>query len=117
VERPVAGVHLRREVDRVSSTIEMPPERIALEPERLQQGLARLVLSVVELLREVIERQAVRRVELGDLSEDQVERIGLALLRLDEQLRVLRDAFELTEDDVTLKLRFGGAGAGTTDER
>ena len=112
----MAGVHVRRAVAHVNA-VEMRPERLELEPERLEQGLARLVLSVIELLREVIERQAVRRVEVGDLSEDEVERVGLALLRLDERLRAMRDSFGLSEDDVTLKIRLGGAGDRTTDER
>ena len=101
----------------MTSTVEMRPERLELDSERLEQGLARLVLSVIELLREVIERQAVRRVEIGDLAPDEVERVGLALMRLDERLRALREAFGLSEDDVTLKLRVGGANARAADER
>ena len=113
----MAGVHLRVAVADVNRTLELPANRLQLDGERLEQGLARLVLSVVELLREVIERQAVRRVEAGDLSADEVERVGLALLRLDERLAVLRETFDLTHDDVTLKLRVGGAGGPTIDER
>jgi hypothetical protein len=101
----------------MTSTVELRPERLELDPEGLERGLARLVLSVIELLREVIERQAVRRVEIGDLTDDEVERVGLALLRLDERLRAMRDAFGLSEDDVTLKLHLGGAGGGTNRER
>jgi hypothetical protein len=82
------------------------PERLELEPERIEQGLARLVLAVVELVREVLERQAVRRVEAGGLSEEEVERLGVALMRLNERLAAIREVFGLTEEDVTL--RFGG---------
>ena len=101
----------------MTQALELRPERLELEPDRLEQGLARLVLSVLELLREVIERQAIRRVEVGDLSDDEVERVGLALLRLDERLRAMRESFGLTQDDVTLKLGLGGAGGAANDQR
>lgn len=81
--------------------------RLDLEPERIEQGLARLVLALVELVREVLERQAVRRMESGGLSAEQTERLGLALLRLDARMRALREAFGLSEDDVTLRVRAG----------
>jgi hypothetical protein len=84
--------------------IALVPERIDLEPDRIEQGLARLVLAVIELIREVLERQAVRRVEGGALSRDEVERLGLALLRLDEKMHEIRDAFGLTEEDLALRL-------------
>ena len=95
------------------SALDLGNKSLDLEPERLEQGLARLVLSVIELVREVLERQAVRRVEAGGLSEEEIERLGLALLRLQERMTVLREAFDLDEDDVTLKLRVGGGGAGS----
>jgi len=101
----------------MTSTVRLPSERLELEPEGLEQGLARLVLTVIELLREVIERQAVRRVELGDLTPQEIERVGLALLRLDQRLAEMRELFGLTQDDVTLKLRVGGVGGATNDQR
>jgi hypothetical protein len=88
----------------MDQTVGLPFRRLELEPERIEQGLARLVLAVVELIREVLERQAVRRVEAGGLSDEEVERLGLALLRLDERLATVREAFGLTQDDVTLRL-------------
>jgi len=101
----------------MTSTVQLPSERLELEPEGLEQGLARLVLTVIELLREVIERQAVRRVELGDLTPQEIERVGLALLRLDQRLAEMRELFGLTQDDVTLKLRVGGVSGATNDQR
>lgn len=79
--------------------------RIALDPERVEQGLVRLVLMVVETLRQVIERQAIRRVEGGRLSEEEIERLGLALLRLEQKMDELKRQFGLTEEDLSLKLQ------------
>ena len=95
----------------MSANVRMPAQRLELEPERIEQGLARLVLSVIELVREVLERQAVRRVDAGDLTDDEVERLGVALMRLNERLGALRESFGLTEEDVTLRFSGGGGHA------
>lgn len=78
--------------------------RIALEPRSPERGLATLVLTVVELLRQLIERQALRRVDVGDLSDDQVERIGETLLGLEEQMIELCRHFGLDPRDLNLDL-------------
>src|SRR5918911_965878 len=76
------------------------PERINADPERVEQGLARLVLTLVELLRKVLEHQAVRRMEGGTLSDEEIERLGLALLRLSERMDELKGVFGLTDIDL-----------------
>ena len=80
------------------------PERINADPEKVEQGLARLVLTVIELLRRVLEHQAVRRMDGGTLSDEQVERLGLALLRLNERMGVLKETFGLTDEDLSIDL-------------
>jgi len=80
------------------------PERINADPERVEQGLARLVLTVIELLREVLEHQAVRRMDGGTLSEEQVEQLGLALLRLNHRMDELKGVFGLTNEDLNIDL-------------
>ena len=80
------------------------PERINADPERVEQGLARLVLTVIELLREVLEHQAVRRMDGGTLSEEQVEQLGLALLKLNHRMDELKDLFGLTDEDLNIDL-------------
>jgi hypothetical protein len=82
----------------------IPERRIAADPDTAERGLVSLVLTVVELLRQLIERQAVRRVEEGDLTEDQVERIGLTLMRLAERMSELCDHFGLTLEDLDIDL-------------
>lgn len=79
--------------------------RINLEPETIEKGLVKLVLMVVETLRQVIERQAIRRVEGGTLSDDEIERLGLALLRLEQRMGQLRETFGFDESELTLSLR------------
>jgi CRISPR/Cas system-associated endonuclease Cas1 len=78
--------------------------RIDADPESVERGLVSLVLTVVELLRQLMERQALRRVEAGDLSDEQVERIGSTLLALDERMAELRDHFGLTAEDLNIDL-------------
>ena len=80
------------------------PERINADPDKVEQGLARLVLTVIELLRRVLEHQAVRRMDGGSLSEEQIERLGLALLRLNERMDELKKTFDLTDDDLSVDL-------------
>src|SRR5690348_2290214 len=72
------------------------PDRINADPERVEQGLARLVLTVIELLREILEHQAIRRMDGGTLNEQEVERLGLALLKLNHRMDELKGVFGLT---------------------
>jgi hypothetical protein len=78
--------------------------RLEVDAESVERGLASLVLTIVELLRQLMERQAVRRMDLGDLSEEQVERLGSTLMALEEQMVHLREYFGLTAEDLNLDL-------------
>jgi hypothetical protein len=80
------------------------PERINADPDQVENGLARLVLTVIELLREILEHQAIRRMDGGTLSEDQIERLGLALLKLKERMDELKTTFGLTDEDLNIDL-------------
>jgi hypothetical protein len=80
------------------------PERIETDPERVEQGLARLVLTLIEVLRKVLEHQAVRRMEGGTLTDDEVERLGLTLLRLNDRMEELKGVFGLKDDDLDIDL-------------
>jgi hypothetical protein len=80
------------------------PERINADPEKVEQGLARLVLTVIELLRRVLEHQAVRRMDGGTLTDEQIERLGLALLRLNDRMDELKKTFGLTDEDLSIDL-------------
>ncbi|MBW3564919.1 MAG: gas vesicle protein K [Acidobacteria bacterium] len=80
------------------------PERISADPEAVENGLAKLVLSIIELVRKLLERQALRRMDRGTLSEEEIERIGLALMKLEEKMEELRKVFGLSEEDLNLTL-------------
>jgi Gas vesicle protein K. len=78
--------------------------QIRLDPEDIQKGLGKLVLAVIELIRQLLERQAVRRMEGGSLTEEEIERLGLTLLGLDEQMVRLKKEFGLKDEDLNLDL-------------
>jgi gas vesicle protein GvpK len=80
------------------------PRRIDADPERVERGLAQLVLTLIELLRQLMERQAVRRIDHGGLSEDETERLGLAFMKLDERMEELKQEFGLEDADLNIDL-------------
>jgi len=92
---------LRRELQQIRGAL---PERINVDAEGLEQGLAQLVLTLIEFLRQVLERQAVRRMEGGTLSDEEVERVGLALMKLEEKVHELADQFGLRPSDLNINL-------------
>ena len=93
---------LRRELQHLKmSTL---PDRINVDPEGVEQGLAQLVLTLVEFLRQLLERQAVRRMEGGSLTDEEVERVGLALMKLEEKVHQLATQFGLEPSDLNINL-------------
>ncbi|MFF0453359.1 gas vesicle protein K [Nocardia africana] len=78
--------------------------RIDTDPESVERGLVTLVLTLVELLRQLMERQALRRVDAGDLTDAQVERIGTTLMLLEQRMAELREHFGLTPEDLNIDL-------------
>jgi hypothetical protein len=79
-------------------------QRIDCDSENIEQGLARLVLSLIELLRRLMERQAIRRMEGGSLEDAQIEEMGLALMKLEQKIRELAEQFNLKPEDLNLDL-------------
>jgi hypothetical protein len=86
------------------STVADLPGKIRLRPENVRNGLAQLVLTLVELLRELLERQALRRIDAGSLSTAEVERLGTTFLRLAEEIDRLKQYFGFTDEDLNLNL-------------
>jgi hypothetical protein len=89
------------ELDRAQSALR---RRVEADPEKLEKGLAQLVLTLIELLRQLMERQALRRIEGGTLSEEEIERLGRTFMALAERMDELKETFELEDDDLNLNL-------------
>ena len=78
--------------------------RVNADPDNLERGLAQLVMTIVELLRQLMERQALRRIDGGTLSDEEVERLGRTFMELDKRMEELRETFGLDEEDLNLNL-------------
>ena len=98
---PGAAAEFERELREIARAL---PERIDADPEHVEQGLARLVLTLIEVLRKVLEHQAVRRMDGGSLSDEEVERLGVALLRLSDRMDELKRLFGLDDEDLEIDL-------------
>ncbi len=90
--------------DKLAFTESMIPERISADPEIVENGLAKLVLSIIELVRRLLEKQALRRMDGGNLSEEEIERLGNALMKLEEKMAEMKRVFGLADEDLNLKL-------------
>ncbi|MFC4106393.1 gas vesicle protein K [Micromonospora zhanjiangensis] len=77
---------------------------VDVDREGVERGLGSLVLTIIELLRQLMERQALRRIDQGDLTEEQIEKIGSTLMALEEQMTELREHFGLSAEDLNLDL-------------
>jgi hypothetical protein len=80
------------------------PQRIEAGPDDIEAGVAKLVLTLIEFLRKVLEHQAVRRMEGGGLSDEEIENVGLALMRLEDRLGEIRTVFGLEGEDLNIDL-------------
>ena len=92
---------LRQQLSFTESTI---PDRIAADSDSVENGLARLVLSIIELVRRLLERQALRRMDAGSLTDEEIERLGSALMKLEEKMGEMKRVFGLEDDDLNLSL-------------
>jgi actin-like ATPase involved in cell morphogenesis len=80
------------------------PRRIDANPNNVEKGLAKLVLTLVELIRRLLEKQAMRRIEAGSLSDDQIERVGETLMKLEKKMQELQQVFGLTNEELNINL-------------
>jgi hypothetical protein len=89
------------ELDRLDRALS---RRVNADRDNLEKGLAQLVMTLVELLRQLMERQALRRMEGGSLSDEEVERLGQTFMLLEERMEELKEAFGLEDEDLNLDL-------------
>ncbi len=88
----------------LSFTDSVVPQRIAADAEIVENGLAKLVLSIIELVRRLLEKQALRRMDAGNLTEAEIERLGNALMKLEEKMAELKTTFGLSDEQLNMKL-------------
>jgi hypothetical protein len=91
-------------VAEIAKLAESLPSRIDVDPDLVGRDLAKLVLTLIELIRRVVEHQAVRRMDDPDLTDDQIERMGIALLRLEEKMAEMRGVFGLAAEELNVDL-------------
>ena len=89
------------ELDRLDSALR---RRVNADRENLEKGLAQLVMTLIELLRQLMERQALRRIDGGSLSADEVERLGETFMLLEQRMEELKEQFGLEDEDLNLDL-------------
>jgi hypothetical protein len=92
---------LSEEIGKITGSQE---SRLALTPENADSGLAKLVLTLVELIRKLVEKQAMRRVDGGSLTEEEIERLGETLMKLELKMEELKAHFHLTDRDLNINL-------------
>ena len=80
------------------------PQRLETDADAVARDLLKLVLTIIELIRQLMEKQALRRVEEGDLTDEQVEGLGLGLMHLEQAMDELKERYGLTADDLNLDL-------------
>ena len=104
-ERRDSAEELRRALaGELAEIAEALPQRIDVDPEAVGRDLSKLVLTLVELIRRVVEHQAVQRMDDPDLTEEQIERMGTALWRLEEKMQEIKTVFGLADEELNIDL-------------
>lgn len=104
VEPEIETAHAAEFVEELRRVTDSLPARINIDAQSVEQGLAKLVLTLIELIRRLLEKQAVRRMEGGGLAPEQVEELGLALMKLEAKMQELKAQFGLADEDLNLDL-------------
>ena len=103
-EPEVETAHTAEFVAELRRVADALPERVNVDAQSIEQGLAKLVLTLIELIRRLLEKQAVRKMEGGGLTDQQVEELGLALMKLEEKMGELKEHFGLRDEDLNIDL-------------
>ncbi len=91
-------------IEEIEKVQDVLPKRIDANPKNVEKGLAKLVLTLVELIRKLLEKQAMRRIEGGSLSEEEIEQMGETLLKLENKMQELKEIFGLKDEELNLNL-------------
>jgi hypothetical protein len=89
------------EIEKIQSVL---PAKIDANPENVEKGLAKLVLTLIELIRQLMEKQGMRRMEGNSLSDEEIERLGETFMKLEEKMKELKEIFGLEDEELNLNL-------------
>ena len=89
------------EIEKIQDAL---PRRIDANPKNVEKGLAKLVLTLVELIRKLLEKQAMRRIEGRSLSDEEIERVGETLMKLENKMKELKEIFGLKDEELNINL-------------
>ena len=89
------------EIEKIQNAL---PKRIDANPKNVEKGLAKLVLTLIELIRKLLEKQAIRRVDAGSLTEEEIERVGETLMKLENKMQELKGVFGLKDEELNINL-------------
>jgi len=89
------------EMDKLQDSL---PKKIDANPKNVEKGLAKLVLTLVDLVRKLMEKQAMRRVEGGSLSDEEIELVGETLMKLENKMKELKETFGLKDEELNINL-------------
>lgn len=90
-----------QEIEKLQNAL---PKRIDANSQNVEKGLAKLVLTLIELIRKLMEKQAMRRMEAGSLTDEEIERLGQTLMKLEKKMEELKNIFGLKDEDLNLSL-------------
>ena len=91
-------------IEEIEKSQDVLPKKIDANPKTVEKGLAKLVLTLIELIRKLLEKQAMRRVEAGSLSDEQIENVGETLMKLENKIEELKEIFGLKDEELNLNL-------------
>jgi FlaA1/EpsC-like NDP-sugar epimerase len=91
-------------IEEIEKSQDVLPTKIDANPKNVEKGLAKLVLTLIELIRKLLEKQAMRRVEAGSLSDEQIENVGETLMKLESKMEELKQIFGLKDEELNLNL-------------
>lgn len=80
------------------------PQKINIDPKNVEKGFAKLVLTIVELIRKLLEKQAIKRVEGGSLSDEEIEQVGETLMKLESKMQELKEIFGFKDEELNINL-------------
>ncbi|BAF58606.1 hypothetical membrane protein [Pelotomaculum thermopropionicum SI] len=98
---PEAVEDFRDEMEQAGRAL---PDRVGADPDKVEQGLAKLVLTIIQLLIRLLEKQAIRRIDRGGLSSEEIDRMGITFMKLENKMEELKKAFGLEGEELNLNL-------------